>query len=116
MPECDREATGHLPGQRHHRDAGYARWLNKCQEGRVRAFLRNVLGPHEQEHARRLRTYNGTTTRPFSATACGRNAVNEAAQTKAQEMHQTESEKRAKDAEDLSLAIDPFVRPIDLDC
>ena len=49
-------------------------------------------------------------------TACGQDAVNAAAQTKAQEMHDLESEQRAKDADALSLAIDPFVRPIDLDC
>ena len=90
--------------------------LSKCQQKRVKTFLRKVLGPHEQEHARRLRTYNGTTTRPFAVTACGQEAVNEAAQTKAQEMHDAEAEKRATDADALSLAIDPFVRPIDLNC
>ena len=37
--------------------------LSDCQERRVRDFLRNVLGPHEQEHARLLQTYDGTTSR-----------------------------------------------------
>lgn len=90
--------------------------LTPCQERRVRAFLRDVLGPHEREHARRLRTYDGTTRRAFSVKGCGREAVTEAAQAKAQEMHDTEAEQRARDADALSLAIDPFVRPIDLDC
>jgi hypothetical protein len=90
--------------------------LSTCQERRAREFLRNVLGPHEQEHARRLRTYNGTTTRPFAVKACGRDAVHQAAQAKAQEMHETEAEQRAQKADALSQAIDPFQRKIDLDC
>jgi len=90
--------------------------LSECQEERVRTFLRNVLGPHERENARRLRTYDGTTSRTFAVTGCGSQAVNEAAQDKAQEMHDTEAAQRAADADALSLAIDPFVRPIDLDC
>lgn len=90
--------------------------LNACQEQRVRNFLRNVLGPHEREHARRIGTYNGTTTRPYSVKACGRDAAREAAQAKAQEMHDSEADKRMKDADALSLAIDPFNRTIDLDC
>ncbi len=90
--------------------------LSRCQEDRVRTFLRTVLGPHEQEHARRLRSYNGTTTRPFSAVGCGKDAVTAAAQDKAQEMHDTEAAQRASDADAHSLAIDPFRRTIDLDC
>ena len=90
--------------------------LTDCQEKRVRAFLRDVLGPHEKEHARRIRTYNGVTKRPFSAKGCGQEAAIDAAQTKAQEMHDSEAEKRKQDAETLSLAIDPFNRQIDLDC
>jgi hypothetical protein len=90
--------------------------LTPCQERRVRDFLRNVLGPHEQEHARRIRTYNGTTSRPFATKGCGKDAAMDAAKDKAQEMHDTENERRAKDADALSLAIDPFTKTIDLDC
>jgi hypothetical protein len=36
--------------------------------------------------------------------------------TKLQELHDTEAAARATAADDLSAAIDPFVRPIDLDC
>jgi hypothetical protein len=86
--------------------------LTQCQQRRVRAFLRNVLQPHENDHARRLRTYNGTTSRPFDITACGRDAVQE----RLQEMHETEATKRASDADARSAAIDPFTREIDLDC
>lgn len=86
--------------------------LTPCQQRRVRAFLRNVLRPHENDHARRLRTYNGSTRRPFDITACGRDAVRE----RLQEMHESEAARRAADADALSAAIDPFTREIDLDC
>lgn len=90
--------------------------LSKCQEQRVRDFLRNVLGPHEQEHARRIRTYDGTTVRPFAEKGCGREAAMDAARAETQQMHDTESADRAAKADALSLAIDPFDKKIDLDC
>jgi hypothetical protein len=90
--------------------------LSTCQQRRVQDFLTNVLGPHEREHARRLRAYNGTTVRPFSAKDCGRDAAMTAAQAKAQEMHDTEAAQRSADADASSLAIDPFDKKIDLDC
>jgi len=90
--------------------------LTDCQQRRVRTFLRDVLGPHEQDHARRLRSYNGTTTRPFSVTACGQQTLNDDVNTKLQEMHDDEANQRATDADAKSSAIDPFERDIDLDC
>jgi hypothetical protein len=90
--------------------------LSECQQRRVQTFLRDVLGPHEREHAKRLRTYNGTTNRPYSVTGCGRAGLESELATKLQEMHDTESASRATAADNLSAAIDPFVRPIDLDC
>jgi hypothetical protein len=86
--------------------------LTECQERRVRAFLRDVLGPHEREHARRFRTYNGTKTHAINFTGCGTSALQE----HLQEIHDTEEAKRHADADALSAAIDPFNRPIDLDC
>jgi len=90
--------------------------LNACQTRRVRTFLHDVLGPHEREHARRLRTYNGTSSRPFSVTSCGHQALSDDVNAKLHEMHDSESTKRADDAERLSSAIDPFERDIDLRC
>jgi len=90
--------------------------LTACQQRRVRDFLTNVLEPHEQEHARRLRTYDGTTTRAFSVTGCGRTALDKAVNKKLQKMHNDEASARASAAEKLSLAIDPFNRPVDLNC
>ena len=85
--------------------------LTECQQRRVRAFLRDVLGPHEREHARRFRTYDATTSHRIDFTGCGRSALQE----HLQEIHDTEEEKRHTDADALA-AIDPFNRPIDLDC
>jgi hypothetical protein len=90
--------------------------LSRCQERRVRDFLRNVLGPHEQQHKRLLESYNGTTTRPFSVTACGRPALDEAVNARIQKMQDDEHTQRSADAEKKSAAIDPFDRPVDLNC
>lgn len=90
--------------------------LTACQERRVRDFLRTVLGPHEQDHATRLRSYDGTTRRPFTVTACGRQALDEAVNAKIQQMQSDEHDQRSAAAEKSSAAIDPFNRPIDLNC
>lgn len=90
--------------------------LSDCQERRVRTFLREVLGPHEQDHARRLRSYDGTTNRRFSVTACGQQALTSDVNDQLQQMHDTEADQRAAAADASSAAIDPFEREIDLDC
>jgi hypothetical protein len=90
--------------------------LTRCQERRVRTFMRDVLGPHEQDHARRLRSYDGTTRRPFTVTACGRQQLDGDVQGKVQQMHDDEHDKRAVDADARSAAIDPFDKVIDLGC
>jgi hypothetical protein len=90
--------------------------LTACQERRVRTFLRDVLGPHEQDHARRLRSYDGTTRRPFKVTACGREALDTDVQCKIQQMHTDEHDQRSDAADKKSAAIDPFERKIDLNC
>jgi len=90
--------------------------LTACQERRVRAFLRDVLGPHEQDHARRLRSYDGTTRRPFTIKACGRQQLDMDVLSKVQQMHDDEHNQRATDADTKSAAIDPFNKKIDLKC
>ena len=72
--------------------------------------------PARAGHARRIRAYNGTTVRAFSAKDCGKGAATAAAQTTAQEMHDNEAVKRSADADASSLAIDPFDKKINLDC
>ncbi|MBN3458663.1 MULTISPECIES: hypothetical protein [Mycolicibacterium] len=86
--------------------------LTECQQRRVRAFLRDVLGPHEREHSRRFHTYDGTTTHRIDFTGCGTSALQEHLQA----IHDNEEEKRHTAADALSAAIDPFNKPIDLDC
>ncbi|MCK0111500.1 hypothetical protein MWU75_05035 [Ornithinimicrobium sp. F0845] len=90
--------------------------LSECQQRRVRTFLREVLGPHEQDHRRRMRTYNGTTRYRFDLTACGTEALTQAVQEHLQAHHDEEAAARQQSAQALSDAIDPFDRPIDLDC
>jgi len=90
--------------------------LSECQERRVRTFLRTVLRPHEEDHRRRMRTYNGTTRHAFDLTACGSEALTAAVQEHLQAHHDQEAAERQQTAQDLSDAIDPFTRPIDLDC
>jgi hypothetical protein len=86
--------------------------LTPCQQRRVRAFLRDVLGPHEQDHARRFRTYDGTQSHAIDFTGCGRDAL----QAHLQQIHDDEESARQTAADALSAKIDPFDRPIDLDC
>jgi len=90
--------------------------LSDCQQGRVTAFLRNVLAPHEQEHARRFRAYNGTTVRPYSITGCGRAGLQSELETQLEKMHSDEATTRADAAKNSSAAIDPFNKRVDLDC
>ena len=86
--------------------------LTPCQQRRVRDFLRDVLRPHEDDHARRFRTYNGRTVIPLDLTGCG------SAELRAQvaAIHDAEAAQRQADADALSAEIDPFTREVDLDC
>lgn len=86
--------------------------LTPCQQRRVQDFLRDVLGPHEEDHARRFRTYNGRTVIPLDLTGCG------SAELRAQvaAIHDAEAAQRQADADALSAEIDPFTREVDLDC
>lgn len=90
--------------------------LSPCQQRRVRAFLRDVLGPHERDHRQRMRTYNGVTRRPFDVKACGMDALHELLESTLQQMHDDEAAQRQADAQASSDSIDPFDREIALDC
>ncbi|MGH4022190.1 MAG: hypothetical protein ACRDT0_23740 [Pseudonocardiaceae bacterium] len=86
--------------------------LTPCQRRRVRDFLREVLRPHENDHARRFRTYNGRTVISLDLTGCGRADLS--AQVTA--IHDAEAAQRQADTDALSAQIDPFTREVDLDC
>lgn len=90
--------------------------LSPCQEQRVRAFLRDILGPHERDHRRLMRSYNGVTRRPFDVEACGLDALRDLLESTLQQLHDAEASTRQADAQAASDAIDPFSREVDLDC
>ena len=54
--------------------------------------------------------------RPFTVKACGRRQLDEAVQTKVQQMHTDEHDQRSAAADKKSAAIDPFDKKIDLNC
>jgi hypothetical protein len=87
--------------------------LTPCEAARVRAFLRKVLLPHEQEHRRRFKTYDGTTRTPLDLMGCGMDDLT--GQIAA--IQAAEDASRQAAANSLSGAIDPFVRVVDCsDC
>lgn len=82
--------------------------LTRCGHEKAKAFLDTVLGPHEQEHKRRLETYNGQTRRRISVTGCQEDIA-----AKVQAIQQVENEARKAKADKLNRKIDPFVRAVD---
>jgi len=86
--------------------------LTPCQRRRVRNFLRDVLRPHEDDHARRFHTYNGRTVIPLDLTGCGSAELRDQVAA----IHAAEAAQRQADADTLSAEIDPFTREVDLDC
>ena len=89
--------------------------LSRCKQARVAAFLKNELGPHEQDHKRRFETYNGTTRQSIEALGCGKAEAKSALDTEAQRIYDDESTEREKAARDSSGKIDPFFRVVDFD-
>jgi hypothetical protein len=83
--------------------------LNKCEQKAVTDFLKNVLLPHEQDHRKRFKTYEGTTKVPIDVTGCGKAGV--AAEIDA--IHNPEAQQREAAANALSGAIDPFTVQVD---
>lgn len=82
--------------------------LTQCEQRVVRAFMDNVLGPHEAKHKRLMETYNTTTRQPVEARGCGRDEAKSALDTEAELLHAAEAATREKDAISKSDAIDPF--------
>jgi hypothetical protein len=87
--------------------------LTDCEQAHVRAFLQNVLRPHEEDHRARFMTYNGQTKNPVDVTGCGSDDIAQ----KVQAIGDAEDAARQSAANARSGAIDPFVRNIDCsDC
>jgi hypothetical protein len=89
--------------------------LNACERARVEAFFKNVLRPHEEEHKRRFKTYEGTVRQPIQTRGCGLTEVKNDLDSKAQEIQDKEHTARDDAARKLSDAIDPFFRVVDTD-
>jgi hypothetical protein len=85
--------------------------LTACQRRRVRDAISNVLAPHEQEHVRAFRTYNGTTRTPFDLTLCRADF-----DSAIREMFDAADQTRQDAARAASAALDPFHFDVDLDC
>jgi hypothetical protein len=85
--------------------------LTPCQQQRVQDAIDNVLAPHEQEHVRAFRSYNGTTRRRFNLTIC-RSAFDATIRS----MFEDEERDRQDAAREASDALDPFYFDVDLDC
>lgn len=83
--------------------------LNACEQKIVKDFLKNVLLPHEKEHEKRFKTYNGTTRVPVDVTGCGQDGVKSAIDA----IHDPEAQQREDAANALSAAIDPFTVTVD---
>jgi hypothetical protein len=83
--------------------------LTPCEAGQVRAFLRDVLLPHEKDHERRFKTYNGRTRNPLDLTGCDMDDLR--GQVAAAEAAEDAARQAAANA--LSGAIDPFTRTVD---
>lgn len=87
--------------------------LTECEQGHVQNFLDKVLKPHEEEHERRLKSYDGTTRIPINVTACGMDEVTK----RVEKIHLDEDAKRQEAARKKSDKIDPFNKKIDCsDC
>jgi hypothetical protein len=83
--------------------------LTKCEQSQVRAFLVNVLRPHEEDHRAALKSFEGQTRNLVDVTGCGRDDV----QAKVQAIGDAERASRESAAKAKSAALDPFVRIID---
>jgi hypothetical protein len=87
--------------------------LTPCQLARVRNAIRTVLAPHEQQHVRAFKTYEGTVTKPFDLTLC-----HDDFDAAIQRMAEAEEGPRKTAAQAASDALDtpPFFFDVDLDC
>jgi hypothetical protein len=87
--------------------------LTECEQGHVQKFLDKVLKPHEEDHKRRLKSYDGNTKIPINVTACGLDEVTK----KVEKIHLDEDAKRQEAARNESDKIDPFNKTVDCsDC
>jgi hypothetical protein len=85
--------------------------LTTCQRDRVRNAITNVLAPHEQQHVRAFRTYNGTIRTPFDLKTCESNFDG-----RIESLHNSIEARRRSAAQAQSDTLDPFHFEVDLNC
>jgi hypothetical protein len=85
--------------------------LTRCQRQRVQSAISSVLAPHEQQHVREFRRYNGTVNTPFDLTICRSDF-----ESRMQEMHDDIATRRQETVQAASDALDPFYFEVDLEC
>ncbi len=85
--------------------------LTKCQKQRVQSAITNKLSPHEQDHVRRFKKYNGSVNTPIDMTICQSEF-----DAKVQGMHDAVAKDRQDTVQADSDSIDPFNILVDLDC
>jgi len=85
--------------------------LTKCQKIRIRNAIMNVLAPHEQQHVRAFRQYNGVTRQQFDLTLCRSEFDG-----KIKAIFENEEKARRAAAKAASEALDPFYFDVDLNC
>lgn len=85
--------------------------LTPCQRRRVQHAIDTVLAPHEQQHVRAFRRYDGVVRTPFDVTLC-RSEFDSTIQS----MFDGQEAARRSDAQDASDRLDPFHFDVDIDC
>lgn len=85
--------------------------LTPCQRARVQRAIDTVLAPHEQEHVRAFRRYNGVTRTPFDVTLC-RSEFDATIRS----LFDDQEAARRQEAQDASDRLDPFHFDVDIDC
>ncbi|HEU4386543.1 MAG TPA: hypothetical protein VFV34_02015 [Blastocatellia bacterium] len=90
--------------------------LTPCQKKRVQDAIDNKLAPHEQEHVKAFKTFEGTTTKPIDITMCKGDDLKAELKAKLQAIHDAEEGPRKAAARAKSAALDPFQVKVNLDC
>jgi hypothetical protein len=85
--------------------------LSKCQKQRVEKAIKEEIAPHEQDHVRRFRKYNGTVETPITFNGCQSQWA-----TTVDEMHKGIASERETTVQADSDSIDPFHVDVDMDC
>ena len=85
--------------------------LTPCEKKKVQDAINNILAPHEQQHVKAFKTYDGSTKQSFDQTLC-KSEVSGAISS----LFTAEQSARQAQAQAASDALDPFNFDFDLNC